>query len=245
MHEVLGFSVISVTFLCVCVSHFWFRWPCLWHSCVSLSRPDRSTLQPQCWSFWSLYFCSCCTCSNSTRDSLSSFGLLLWVEIYTFTFTISYKLHRPCVEEHSLLYMSFFCFALQDVFNSVFAAVFFIVLSLMALATYTVTGMLVGGVRNIPCPIIAILVSPYKYPNNVFICARAVAQQHEVLCCMFISLQVVGLISAVLLSVDCFMLFKNITFNKPRSETTNQGNEWISKSITVCQVKKFKSMSSE
>lgn len=38
---------------------------------------------------------------------------------------------------------------LQDVFNSVFAAAFFIVLSLMAVTSYTVTGSLVGGVRDI------------------------------------------------------------------------------------------------
>lgn len=38
---------------------------------------------------------------------------------------------------------------LQDVFNSVFAAAFFIVLGLMAVTSYTVTGSLVGGVRDI------------------------------------------------------------------------------------------------
>lgn len=37
----------------------------------------------------------------------------------------------------------------QDVFNSVFAAVYFVVLSILALTTYTVTGTLVGGVRYI------------------------------------------------------------------------------------------------
>lgn len=44
----------------------------------------------------------------------------------------------------SLLFSS-----LQDVFNSVFAAVYFIVLSMMALTTYAFTGTMVGGVRNI------------------------------------------------------------------------------------------------
>lgn len=36
-------------------------------------------------------------------------------------------------------------------------------------------------------------------------------------------LQVVGFLSAVLLCVDFYVLFQNITFNKPRSE--NQSNE--------------------
>ncbi|KAM6950174.1 proteolipid protein 2 [Lycodopsis pacificus] len=77
--------------------------------------------------------------------------------------------------------LTFFFWPLIDVFNSAFAAVYFIVLSLLALTTYTVTGTLVGGI--------------------------------------------VGLISAGLLGVDCFMLFKNITFNKPRSEIQRQDNK--------------------
>ncbi|XP_044062031.1 proteolipid protein 2 [Siniperca chuatsi] len=78
--------------------------------------------------------------------------------------------------------LTFFFWPLIDVFNSMFAVVYFITLSLMALTTYTVTGTLVGGI--------------------------------------------VGLMSAGLLCVDSYMLFKNITFNKRRSEprikTTNE-----------------------
>ncbi|KAM9408613.1 chemokine-like factor [Pholidichthys leucotaenia] len=70
--------------------------------------------------------------------------------------------------------ITFFFWPLVDVFNSVFAAVYFIVLSLIALTTYTVAGTLVGGI----------------------------------LC----------LLSAALLCVDSFSLFRNITFNKRRNE---------------------------
>ncbi|KAK9542879.1 hypothetical protein VZT92_000703 [Zoarces viviparus] len=77
--------------------------------------------------------------------------------------------------------LTFFFWPLIDVFNSAFAAVYFIVLSLLALTTYTVTGTLVGGI--------------------------------------------VGLIAAGLLCVDCFMLFKNITFNKLRSEIQRQDKQ--------------------
>uniref|UniRef100_A0A3B3VEY5 Chemokine like factor n=1 Tax=Poecilia latipinna TaxID=48699 RepID=A0A3B3VEY5_9TELE len=68
-----------------------------------------------------------------------------------------------------------------DVFNSVFAAIYLLVLSLMALTSNPVTGALVGGV--------------------------------------------VSLISAGLLFVDSYTLFRNITFNKSRNETQNQSNE--------------------
>uniref|UniRef100_A0A3B5KVH0 MARVEL domain-containing protein n=1 Tax=Xiphophorus couchianus TaxID=32473 RepID=A0A3B5KVH0_9TELE len=73
-----------------------------------------------------------------------------------------------------------------DVFNSVFAAIYFLVLSLMVLISSSVTGALVGGVR------IAFAVS---------------------------------LISAGLLFVDSYTLFRNITFNKPRNESQNQSNK--------------------
>ncbi|XP_070824645.1 chemokine-like factor [Chaetodon trifascialis] len=76
--------------------------------------------------------------------------------------------------------LTFFIWPLIDVFNSVFAAAYFIILSLMAVSTYAVTGTLVGGI--------------------------------------------VGLMSAGLLCVDSYTLFKNITFNKSRSETQNQDN---------------------
>ncbi|XP_071344837.1 proteolipid protein 2 isoform X2 [Trachinotus anak] len=77
--------------------------------------------------------------------------------------------------------LTFFFWPLVDLFNSVFAAVYFIVLSVMALATYTVTGTLVGGI--------------------------------------------VGLMAVVLLCMDSYTLFKNITFNRPRSEAQSQDNE--------------------
>uniref|UniRef100_A0A3B5BD37 CKLF-like MARVEL transmembrane domain-containing protein 5 n=1 Tax=Stegastes partitus TaxID=144197 RepID=A0A3B5BD37_9TELE len=42
--------------------------------------------------------------------------------------------------------LTFFFWPLIDVFNSVFAAVYFIVLSLMALSTYSVAGKLAGAI---------------------------------------------------------------------------------------------------
>ncbi|XP_034433758.1 chemokine-like factor [Hippoglossus hippoglossus] len=42
--------------------------------------------------------------------------------------------------------LTFFFWPLVDVFNSVFAVFYFLVLSLLAMITYTVTGMLVGGI---------------------------------------------------------------------------------------------------
>ncbi|KAM4593608.1 chemokine-like factor isoform 2-T2 [Odontesthes bonariensis] len=77
--------------------------------------------------------------------------------------------------------LTFFFWPLVDVFNSVFAAVYLTVLSLMALTSYTATGVLVGGI--------------------------------------------VCFMSAGLLCVDSFTLFRNITFNKPRNENQNQVNE--------------------
>ena len=80
----------------------------------------------------------------------------------------------------------------QDVFNSVFAAAFFIVLNLMAVTSYAVAGSLVGGVRDISliynCNLSCVAqfliwgfwFPPYtankiRYPCNVFnLCARAV-----------------------------------------------------------------------
>ncbi|KAK5915458.1 hypothetical protein CesoFtcFv8_001046 [Champsocephalus esox] len=77
--------------------------------------------------------------------------------------------------------LTFFFWPLVDAFNSVFAAVYFIVLSLLAATTYTVTGTLVGGIF--------------------------------------------GLVFAGLMCVDSFVLFKNITFNQPRSEINTVNNE--------------------
>ncbi|XP_041789448.1 proteolipid protein 2 [Chelmon rostratus] len=76
--------------------------------------------------------------------------------------------------------LTFFIWPLVDAFNSVFAAAYFIVLSLMALSSYADPGTVVGGV--------------------------------------------VGLMSAGLLCVSSYTLFKNITFNNPRSECQNQDN---------------------
>lgn len=59
--------------------------------------------------------------------------------------------------------------SLQDAFNSVFAAVYFIVLSLMALATHTVTGTLVGGVSF---ALLSFPVTQINHPNNASICAH-------------------------------------------------------------------------
>lgn len=152
----LGFSIFAVTFLLLC--HFWFRWPCLWLLCVSLLHPNQSTLRPRFWSFWSLCSWSCCTCSNSTRDWLSSFGLSLWV-IYSTTLQYPTRFIGLALKSITCTCSSLLFLSLQDVFNSVFAAVYLIVLSLMALATYTVTGTLVGGVRNIFYSKIVILAS--------------------------------------------------------------------------------------
>ncbi|XP_022623566.1 proteolipid protein 2-like [Seriola dumerili] len=77
--------------------------------------------------------------------------------------------------------LTFFFWPLVDLFNSVFAAVYFVVLSLMAVITYTFTGTLVGGI--------------------------------------------VGFISAALLCMDSYTLFRDITFNRPRSDTQNQDNK--------------------
>lgn len=51
------------------------------------------------------------------------------------------------------------CYPLQDVFNSVFAAVYLTILSLVAMATHNITGTLVGGVGKITYSFIAVLVS--------------------------------------------------------------------------------------
>ncbi|XP_005806819.1 chemokine-like factor [Xiphophorus maculatus] len=77
--------------------------------------------------------------------------------------------------------ITFLFWPIVDVFNSVFAAIYFLVLSLMVLISSSVTGALVGGA--------------------------------------------VSLISAGLLFVDSYTLFRNITFNKPRNETQNQSNK--------------------
>ncbi|PWA18950.1 chemokine-like factor [Gambusia affinis] len=76
--------------------------------------------------------------------------------------------------------ITFLFWPIVDVFNSVFAAIYLLVLSLMVLTSSSVTGALVGGV--------------------------------------------VSIISAGLLFVDGYTLFKNITFNKSRNETQNQSN---------------------
>ncbi|AWP01448.1 Chemokine-like factor [Scophthalmus maximus] len=76
--------------------------------------------------------------------------------------------------------LTFFFWPLVDMVNSVLAAVFFTVLSLVALITYHVTGTLVGGI--------------------------------------------VTFMSAALLCVDSYTLFRSITFNKRRGESQSQGS---------------------
>ncbi|KAM8894974.1 CKLF-like MARVEL transmembrane domain-containing protein 3 [Spinachia spinachia] len=51
----------------------------------------------------------------------------------------TFKLHKR---------LTFFFWPLIDVFNSAFAAVYFIVLSILAVTTYTLTGSLVGGIAG-------------------------------------------------------------------------------------------------
>lgn len=129
----------------------------------------------------------------------------------------------------TLLFITVLSLSPQDAFNSVFAAVYLIVLSLMALATHTVTGTLVGGVSFL------ILKLPFQPPCHsnksskqcFHLCACAVAHQHEDLS-LSTCFQIAGLLSAGLLGVDSFTLFKNITFNKPRSEAQSQDKEWMS-----------------
>ncbi|KAL6112968.1 cklf [Pungitius sinensis] len=76
--------------------------------------------------------------------------------------------------------LTLFFWPLIDVFNSAFAALYLIVLSIVAVTTFSVTGTLVGGI--------------------------------------------VGFLSAVLLCVDFYVLLKNITFNKPRSDKQSKEN---------------------
>ncbi|XP_061566060.1 proteolipid protein 2 [Cololabis saira] len=77
--------------------------------------------------------------------------------------------------------LTFFFWPLVDVFNSVFAAIYLAVLSLIAMTSYTANGTLAGGI--------------------------------------------VFFLSAGLLCVDIYMLFKIITFNKSRNVTQNEANE--------------------
>lgn len=89
------------------------------------------------------------------------------------------------IHVHFLKFVSSLFFSsLQDVFNSVFAAVYFIVLSLVALTTYTVTGTLVGGVRHISFSLIyngnLSYVGPCSYVDFSLTLCCAVAQQYEV-----------------------------------------------------------------
>ncbi|XP_019935435.2 chemokine-like factor [Paralichthys olivaceus] len=77
--------------------------------------------------------------------------------------------------------LTFFFWPLVDFCNSVFAVIYFVVLSVLALITHTVTGTLVGGLF--------------------------------------------ALMSAALLGADGYILFSNITFNKPRGQTQSPNNE--------------------
>ncbi|KAM6942616.1 proteolipid protein 2 [Xenentodon cancila] len=77
--------------------------------------------------------------------------------------------------------LTFFFWPLVDVFNSLFAAFYLAVLSLIAMTSYTAKGTLAGGIAFF--------------------------------------------LSAGLLCVDVYTLFKIITLNKSRNETENQANE--------------------
>lgn len=74
-----------------------------------------------------------------------------------------------------------FFWPLIDVFNSLFAAAFMFILSLVAVSTFTVKGTLSGGI--------------------------------------------VGFVAAALWSLDGYILFKKITFNKPGTTTGAQTGE--------------------
>ncbi|XP_056318873.1 chemokine-like factor [Danio aesculapii] len=74
-----------------------------------------------------------------------------------------------------------FFWPLIDVFNSLFAAAFMFILSLVAVSTFTVKGTLSGGI--------------------------------------------VGFVAAALWSLDGYILFKKISFNKPRTTTRAQTGE--------------------
>ncbi|XP_073763308.1 chemokine-like factor [Danio rerio] len=69
----------------------------------------------------------------------------------------------------------------MDVFNSLFAAAFMFILSMVAVSTFTVKGTLSGGIM--------------------------------------------GFVAAALWSLDGYILFKKITFNKPRTTTRAQTGE--------------------
>lgn len=115
------------------------RGPCLWPWYVSLWQLKPHTWRPQGWSFSSRLSWSFSTSWSSTRPSPSSSGPWLWVKLSDNLFgNINHM--PPC---HSFFFLP------QDVCNSVFAAIYFCILSLMVLSTQRVVGALFGGVRDL------------------------------------------------------------------------------------------------
>ncbi|XP_008308198.1 chemokine-like factor [Cynoglossus semilaevis] len=76
--------------------------------------------------------------------------------------------------------LTLFFWPFVDFFNSVFAAVYLVVLGLMALTTYSYAGTLAGGIAFF--------------------------------------------VAALLFFIDSYMLFRNVTLNKPRNEAQQQGS---------------------
>ncbi|XP_078100969.1 proteolipid protein 2-like isoform X2 [Sander vitreus] len=75
--------------------------------------------------------------------------------------------------------LTFFFWPLIDVFNSVFAAVYFIVLSLVALTTYTVTGTLVGGIVGLMSTGLLCVDSYMLFKNITFNNRRSETQDQD------------------------------------------------------------------
>uniref|UniRef100_A0A8C9XRS2 MARVEL domain-containing protein n=1 Tax=Sander lucioperca TaxID=283035 RepID=A0A8C9XRS2_SANLU len=84
------------------------------------------------------------------------------------------------IHVHFLKFVSSLFFSsLQDVFNSVFAAVYFIVLSLVALTTYTVTGTLVGGIVGLMSTGLLCVDSYMLFKNITFNNRRSETQDQD------------------------------------------------------------------
>ncbi|KAK1163547.1 chemokine-like factor [Acipenser oxyrinchus oxyrinchus] len=108
-----------------------------------------------------------------TVSGTASYVAATWMEIViSFLFFLLYllKLNKK---------LTVFFWPLIDIFNSVFAAVFMFIISIIAVSTYTVKGTLVGGI--------------------------------------------IGLIATGIWCMDAYLLFKKVTFNKPRSSDSAAG----------------------
>ncbi|KAK6477137.1 chemokine-like factor [Huso huso] len=108
-----------------------------------------------------------------TVSGTASYVAATWMEIViSFLFFLLYllKLNKK---------LTVFFWPLIDIFNSVFAAVFMFIISLIAVSTYSAKGTLVGGI--------------------------------------------IGLIATGIWCMDAYLLFKKVTFNKPRSSDSAAG----------------------